>query len=119
MTRNTNNKKDPQTKHCLGTISEIITGGLKHVCWYQPHPYSDVDQDRCLVHRKDPYLIDVPSPITYKSRYKSFFLILLGPYYAIYYLHTGFYMLLCLQIFCINFYNRIREANSLDQDQAR
>ena len=32
---------------------------------------SDVDQDKiCLVHMKDPYLIDTLSPI-YKTRYKK------------------------------------------------
>ena len=30
-TRNTNNKKDPQTKHRLDTVSKKITGWLKHV----------------------------------------------------------------------------------------
>ena len=32
-------KKDPQRKHLLGTVSKKITGGLKHVRSYQPHPY--------------------------------------------------------------------------------
>ena len=31
QTWNINNKKDPQKKHCLGTVSKKITGGLKHV----------------------------------------------------------------------------------------
>ena len=35
--KNTNNFKDPQKKHHLGTVSKIITGGLKHVSRYQPH----------------------------------------------------------------------------------
>ena len=30
-TGNTNNKKDPQKKHRLGTVSNRMTGGLKHV----------------------------------------------------------------------------------------
>ena len=29
--KNLNNKKDPQKKHRLGTVSNKITGGLKHV----------------------------------------------------------------------------------------
>ena len=44
--RNTkqNNKKDPQKKHRLGTVSKnIFTGGLKQVLWYQPHPYFRCD----------------------------------------------------------------------------
>ena len=39
QTRNTNNKKYPQKKHHLKAISKKITGGLKHVRRYQPHPY--------------------------------------------------------------------------------
>ena len=39
QTRNINYKKDPQKKHRLGTVSKKITGGLKLVLWYQPHPY--------------------------------------------------------------------------------
>ena len=40
QTQNINNKKDPQIKHCLGTVSKIFfNGGLKLVSWYQPHPY--------------------------------------------------------------------------------
>ena len=35
---NTNNKKDPQKKHHLGIISQTITGGLKLVSRYKPHP---------------------------------------------------------------------------------
>ena len=31
QTRNTNNKKNLQKKHCLGTVSKKITGGLKYV----------------------------------------------------------------------------------------
>ena len=35
---NTKNTMDPQTKHRLGTVSNKINGGLKHVSRYQPHP---------------------------------------------------------------------------------
>ena len=38
MTRNTNTKI-PQKKYRLGTVSKKITGGLKHIWRYQPHPY--------------------------------------------------------------------------------
>ena len=39
QTRNIYNKKDPQKKHGLGTVSKnIFTGGLKLVLWYQSHP---------------------------------------------------------------------------------
>ena len=31
-------KKDIQKKHHLGLVSKN-TRGLKHFCWYQPHPY--------------------------------------------------------------------------------
>ena len=30
--KKTNNKKIPQKKHRIGTVSKIITGGLKHYC---------------------------------------------------------------------------------------
>ena len=54
--RQIQNKKSPQKKYRLGMVSKKITGGLKLVSLYQPHPNSDVDQDtyRCLVHMKDP-----------------------------------------------------------------
>ena len=35
---NPNNKEDPQKKHHPGMVSKKITGGLKHVSRYQPHP---------------------------------------------------------------------------------
>ena len=33
-----NNKKDPQKRHRIGTVSRKTTRGLKHVWRYQPHP---------------------------------------------------------------------------------
>ena len=40
QTRNTNNKKDPQKKHRLGTVCNCsFTEELKLVSWYQPHSY--------------------------------------------------------------------------------
>ena len=45
---NRNNKRDPQKKHRLGTVSKKITGGLKHVNMFHGTNLSlnsDVDQD--------------------------------------------------------------------------
>ena len=39
MEKTNTNKKDPQKKNRLGTVSKKITGGLKLVSRYQTHPY--------------------------------------------------------------------------------
>ena len=38
MTKTNTNKINPQKKYHLGTVSKKITGGLKLVSRYQPHP---------------------------------------------------------------------------------
>ena len=66
------NKKDPQNKHRLGTVIKNIL--LKSLTSFMV-PASSlflkwIKTNRCLVHVKDPWLIDVLSPSKFKSRYK-------------------------------------------------
>ena len=46
LIRNTNNKKDPYQKHCLGTIWVILLGGFNMFDGTNLTLYSDVDQDK-------------------------------------------------------------------------
>ena len=45
QTRTTNTKRDPQKKHCLGTVSKKITRGLNMFDGTNPTLISDVDQN--------------------------------------------------------------------------
>ena len=64
--QNRNNRNNPQKKHRLGTVSKnILIEGLNrfHGAPTSPLVQMWIKTHRCLVCMKDPYLINVSSPI--------------------------------------------------------
>ena len=73
QTRNTNNKKDPQKMHRLGTASKKINAGPKHVWRYHPYFWCGSRQIDVWFAWKIPnlsmYHLIVSSNRAYNSRY--------------------------------------------------